>query len=462
MAASDTLKVPPTEDFTAFNGLVAKQGDHLGGMIAWAGKQCVDGDGLDGLLSELKPYLPQIAQPVGAALQQSQRGMGLITGKVSAVDRQLRDHDAEHAAALNGLFPDRLSGVGDLSMMGTPTGAAADFGDRDVQLKEPVEPGAVGSSLLVGRTLGKIMDPAAPPPKEAPKLEGSSFKKARDYLAGKFYAQLEPGNPTTPEGAYHKWVSGAGSDIFIADKAFQLVTGHSFVDMTLKPLVGDWDRLMYLSDAYDTLGDACYTVAGNLRKGSWKIGQEWAGATATAFDSYMFRWANGIGGVGDCCKQIAERFEEAYEAIMTLIQTLLTYVSKLIDKEIKKLALDAAETVAGDAAIEVVGLGPEDPVADGVAAVWTAARMAKIYQDVRMVVNGLEQVQSIYADIQKYSAEIPKIESELKQLWNPAPWGDGSTTGLIEDVEWRGYYFESADGWSSKDGAARVALLPKA
>ena len=142
-----------------------------------------------------------------------------------------------------------------------------------INLKEPASEKTPSSSVLTGLIAGQI-------PGAKDKDEESMFKKifSGEGVKGKLGNAKEVSIDKT-KGALSKQVTGAGSDVWIADKAFKMITGHSFIDLLLKPLLGDWDRLMYLHDAYDTLGDACYTVAGTLRKGSWKIGSEWQGDT---------------------------------------------------------------------------------------------------------------------------------------------------------------------------------------
>ena len=64
-----SVKVPPSEDFSGFCGLVAKQGEHFGPMVAWTGKQCSDVDGLDGLLTVLQPTAKGAAEEIGDLLK---------------------------------------------------------------------------------------------------------------------------------------------------------------------------------------------------------------------------------------------------------------------------------------------------------------------------------------------------------------------------------------------------------
>ncbi|MBY8857952.1 hypothetical protein K7711_15815 [Nocardia sp. CA2R105] len=224
----------------------------------------------------------------------------------------------------------------------------------------------------------------------------------------------------------------------------------------LKPILGDWDRLIYLHDAYDTLGDACYTVAGTLRKGSWKLGSEWQGDTATAFDSYMFRWTNGIGGVGDRAKVIADEYKKGHTIILSIVQLVVSYASQALDKEIKQLALDVEKTAAVDGAVEVIGGGPEDPLADIVAGLFTAAQAVQIYKDVRMVVNVIEQIDNYYNLIKE---TVEEVKSVVEKMQHPDFSGNQSVGSLIRDVEQHGFDFEKQGGWTPEDGTSRTGYL---
>jgi hypothetical protein len=445
------IKVPPSDDFTGFSGLVSKQGEHFGPMVAWTGQQCSDVDGLDGLLTVIKPTVKGEAEEIGDLLKQCQKGMGTIKDKVTTVDQELRTEDEKNAAALKTAFPDAVSGVPDISTQGTPAGEQLNFNDEDINLKEPASEKSPSGSILTGLIAGQI-------PGAKDKDEESMFKKilSGEGVKGKLSNTKEVSIDKT-KTALRNQVTGDGNEVWIADKAFKMVTGHSFIDLLLKPLLGDWDRLMYLHDAYDTLGDACYTVAGNLRKGSWKIGTEWQGDTATAFDSYMFRWTNGIGGVGDRAKVVAGYYKDGYEAVLTLVQIVVSYASKVIDNEVKELAKEAAKVLAVDTVTEIAGGGPEDPFADAIAAAYTATKAVKIYKLVRAVVNCMEQIQNYYNDIRQAVELVQSMIEKLKQ--NSGGWGDRSAGGLIQDVEQHGFDFEKQSGWSAKDGVSRTGYL---
>jgi hypothetical protein len=73
------------------------------------------------------------------------------------------------------------------------------------------------------------------------------------------------------------------------------------------------------------------------------------------------------GGVGDAAKLAAKASMDGYHVVIGLVWAVPSEIGQLMEDGIKKLAEQLAEMIAGDAAIEAVGLGPEDPVAGVVA-----------------------------------------------------------------------------------------------
>ncbi|MFI7004703.1 hypothetical protein [Nocardia sp. NPDC050175] len=417
---ADVLNVPTTEDFTAFNALLAKQAEHFAPMIAWAGTECTESEGLDGLLSLLRPHVHEPADFFAEKLKQCQSGMGVIQEKITTVDTRFGDQDRDRAADTAKLFPDDTSFVPSIAAI-PGASSLGNFNDEGVTLKAPEKPDSISKGLL-----GHLVE----------------FR-----------------NPVKAKGVSGAWSAVMGGNhLWIADKAYKMVTGDSLIDKLFKPLAGDWDRLMYLHDAYDTLGDACYTVAATLRKGSWKLGGEWKGDTGTAFDAYMFRWTSGIGGIGDGAKVVAKAYSAGYEAISNLVSIVVSAIDRAISTAIKALAEEVLKMVAGDAAIEIVGLGPEDPLADIAAAAWTAWRMVKIYEKVKLVA-GI--VTTIYQTYQLIETEASKIWDEAKKAIEGLS-TDISIGSVVQDVEQRGFSFEKNAAWTPLLGVGRMTMLPSA
>src|SRR6266568_6574450 len=127
----------------------------------------------------------------------------------------------------------------------------------------------------------------------------------------------------------------------------------------------------------------------------------------------MFRWTMGIGGSGDAAKLIAKAYKEAHDLLLKLIGKAVDKLSELIDTGIKKLAEKIAEMLAGDAIIETVGLGPEDPVADVVAAGYSAEKMYQIYKIVRTIVSDVIAIVEIYKEIK---SGIEKLKTDVETV----------------------------------------------
>lgn len=115
--------------------------------------------------------------------------------------------------------------------------------------------------------------------------------------------------------------------------------------------------------------------------------------------------------------------------------------------------------LAGDATIEAVGLGPEDPLADVGAGLYSAYKLYEMYKTVSKIITIIKVIEGIYKAIE---AAIKGIESAVKKvteaLNSPMPTVDS----LIGDVERRGFEFEKSGGWSATAGAARIGMLPAA
>ncbi|MCL2583185.1 MAG: hypothetical protein FWE35_12095 [Streptosporangiales bacterium] len=60
-----------------------EQAAHLAELERWVGDQCLDTDGMTGLLSPMTSLVPRVAQPVTAKLGESQRGMHDVPGTIT-------------------------------------------------------------------------------------------------------------------------------------------------------------------------------------------------------------------------------------------------------------------------------------------------------------------------------------------------------------------------------------------
>ncbi len=72
------------------------------------------------------------------------------------------------------------------------------------------------------------------------------------------------------------------------------------------------------------------------------MADEWVGDAGTAFDSYMFQWTMGIGGVGDVAKEAAGIYKAGYGVVIGLVYAALAKIDKLMADELKHLEKEDA------------------------------------------------------------------------------------------------------------------------
>ncbi len=398
------FNAPPSADFTSYSGLVLKQGGDLGQLATWAGKECATTDGLDGLLEPLRGLVTEAAGFFHGKYALSQSGMTGVSNKIVQTRDTYARGDAQAEQNLKNAYPAAIPGFSvlpNLPKLGT-------FDDTPITLKEPDSAGddtAKNIQLQLRLASGKLI----------------------------------------------------GGELKGAEILFKFVTGQSLVELILKPIVGEYGRLKYLEESYQQLSDASYVVAGTLRKGTWRLASEWTGDAGAAFDSYLFRWHMGIGGLGDAAKVAAKLYKDGYDAVCVLVFAVLKAINDLLEQGVKQLAEEAATILGGDAAIEAAGGGPEDPVADIGAIVLDIWELYKIYKTVRTIISVISTIISIF---NKISAAISKISSDIKAVEkffsSPIP----SIDDIKNDVQQRAAEFETNSGWNPELGALRVGLLP--
>jgi hypothetical protein len=275
---TDKLKVPPKGDFDSYAGLMDKQSGHFKELDNWVSAHCHDASDLDGLLVlPIQQLAPKIASAFSGKLQQCATGMTGVAGKARETGTDYTTHEHITAQSFAGIY-------------GTPLPGFPDIG---------VVPGM--------QHLGDFTD-------EDPGLKAGDLDEAGDVTAKNIEQQLKVLGFGANPGSKSFWndhgMKGAGNFsgkiLGMADSLFKHFTGHSLVELIFRPITGNYGRMKYLQEAYDQLGDGIYTVTGTCRKGSVRLGGEWTGDAATAFDSLMFRWTMGQGGIGDAAKIVAE------------------------------------------------------------------------------------------------------------------------------------------------------------
>jgi uncharacterized protein YukE len=245
----------------------------------------------------------------------------------------------------------------------------------------------------------------------------------------------------------------SGKVLGMADDLFRHFTGHSLVELLIHPISGNYGRLQYLQEAYGQLSNGIYTVTGTARKASLRMSGEWTGHAAVAFDSLMFRWTMGSGGIGDAARVVSDMFRDGFYAIASLVEAALQAITRLINKE----AYELVRTVEGDGLIEAVGGGPEDPVVDVVAGLWT---MWKVHKIIEMMVSGIKQIHAIFKRIKE---AVSRVEADFTAAINALAHGidtDAQVATLVDRERQWGCEFETAGGWDPRQGLSRMAMLP--
>lgn len=424
------FSAPPQKDFNSCAALLSTQSGYFGKLDQWAGKQCSQASDLNGLL--LLPVMelaPKIGSFFTGKLGQCQSGMAGVSSKTKQMGQNYASNEHTTASSFAGFYGQPLPAFPDL---GEVPGLShlGDFQDDPIKLTEP--------------------DPAGDD--TAKNISHQMMLLGFGTDAGSAGVQSGAGLTSGIPG-----LSGignfSGKILGMANKVYQYFTGQSLIAELFQPLVGNWGRLKYLSDAYDQLSSATYTVSGTMRKGAVKLAGEWTGDAATGFDSVMFRWSMGSGGLGDAAKLMSKAYKDGYDAVCVLVQLALQAITRLINDECKQLV----ETLGGDAAIETVGGGPEDPIADIVAGLWTAY---KIYRIINAIITAVKAIIAIYDKIKSAIQQIGSdVDAVIKAFNSPLDLS-GMVSSLLDDVEKRGFDFEQNSGWNPEVGAARIALLP--
>lgn len=401
-----SFKAPPEGDFEAYAKLVDAQRSHYTKLADYGATQCSNGSGLDGLLYPLRGPITTVSTYFHNKFELCANGMTTVSDRMIETGQDYHRSDRTAADRLAKAYPAAPTGFHEISG-GALIGS---FDDHDVTLTEP-----------------------ASAETDTQKNISLELKLASGKLIG--------------------------GELKGAEKVFKFLTGQSLVELLLTPLVGTYGRLKYLAEAYEQLGTAAYGVAANLRRGTWRMGGEWDGEAATAFEAYLFRWHMGTGGLGDAAKVASKAFHDGYIVVCGLVLAVLKEINTLLEDGVKKLAEEAAEMAAGDVAIEAVGLGPEDPLADIGAGIFTAYKMYKIYKTVRTIISVISAIESTFEAISKAVDGIGEAVTAIETFMNtPTP----SLDDIKSDVVQRGATFEQDGFWNAEAGSTRIGLLPSA
>jgi hypothetical protein len=395
---STALTAPTQDHFQACSGLMEGQAGHLAVLQQWMGDQCSSADGLKGLMTPLAQVVPRVTGPLTGKLAQCERGMHDVSDKVTRSAKGYAGDGEADLDAVSGVFPAPLPHFPDISALHLPQ--VGDFTDEEVTLA---------------------------PPQSAKEATAENTKHSLEAM---------------------KVMLGNGP-LALAEKAFRLFTGQDLVALLIHPLTGEYGQLKSLHDAYAELASGAYTVAATIRKGSWALADKWSGDAATGFNSHMFRWGMGIGGIGDAASLVARAFRDGYAAVMPLVDTALTAINSLIKRELRQLA----ELVAGDVASMLFG-GPLNLVADAVA---LANTLFRVYETVKLIIEGSHSIQKIFHEISKV---IKETHAAVEKVLHFASQPLQSVRELIDHLEQRGFSFEKNAIWRPELGVARMAMIP--
>jgi hypothetical protein len=414
---------PPQKDFDAFSGLMTSQANHFATLDNWSAVECSEAGDLNGLLVlPFRSLAPKIASFFTEKLGQCTAGMDDVASRAQQTGQVYQSAEQANVNTAKSIYPNAVPFFPDLGEI-PGLQHLGDFTDAPVTLAEP-DPAGDDTAKAIQADLNSL-------------AHGIPLS-ATGGIEGGIVSDLEAGI------------------LAEANKLFQFFTGQSLVQLLISPLDGNFGRLKFLSDAYNQLSAGTYTVTGTIRKGSVHLAGEWEGSAATAFDCWMFRWSMGTGGIGDAAKVAADFWLKVYDVITKLVKYAIKAIIALINTGLKRLV----ETVEGDVVIEAVGGGPEDPVADVVASVWT---LFKVYGIIRAIVAAITDIQNIFEEIKSAVSTAEHDFHEVISFFSgPMPSISSLERQLINQVEQRGFEFEKDSGWNPKLGALRIALLPPA
>ncbi|MEV5572320.1 hypothetical protein AB0L06_19925 [Spirillospora sp. NPDC052269] len=468
------LHWPPKKDFDDFASLMRLQSGHFGTLGDWAGKECTttgnDKDpvsipGLDSgpglLLIPIYDFAPQVSSWFTGKLDTCKSGMTDVAGRATRTGQTHADTEKANQDSIAKIYPGAISGFPDIGDV-PGLSMAGDFNDQEIKLDD--------SGSATGDTndaaSGDIADDIAP---GLPGLGGLAWKANRGKKAYGKDKAANAGKGPDEKPTYHntsKWAGGqvlstllhapAGVIFYGANSIFQHFTGESLVEVILHPIAGNWGILKFLGDNFKQLGTGTYTVAGTIRKATVRLGGGWQGDAATRFDSWMFRWSMGSGGVGDAAMLVGKTCDKYFDIINDLVTKAINLIINLIATGLSRLV----KMVAGDAAIEALGGGPEDPVADVIAAAWT---LYQIYEIIKDIISAIKGIIDLYDKIEKAISDFTKdVHEILSFMKNPVgnvkkEFDELMNEGLVSNKDWD---FEEKPGWDPAGGVARVGLLP--
>lgn len=380
--------------------LMKDQGDHFGELAEYASTTCRDTKGFDNLMTILIGPVHLIADWARGSLAMCQYKMEGDVGNLKGARKVYSDNEHEGEQRFQTLYPGAAHATWYPDFNGKLPDAVTTYRD---QWKKPAEPDeGAGADLK-------------------PEIEA---RHRNLQVLNAVWEAIEPGD----------------------DLASRLT----------RPIIGDYKRFGWLSDAWKKLGDATYDVAANLRRGTLKIGGGWEGEAARAFEYHMFNWHMGVGGVGDTHHVIADALTKAGQQAVALAQQILAEVDKLIDRALKEIAAIFARYPNLKGAWEKCSVNWRMISAEDRARLMRALFLA--YQIIHTIDGMIEKMASLYDTIGTKIAGL--VGTVTKAVNDPGALVRGVRDTVDKKMN-QAVTIEKVNGWNPYLGAWRMKMLPQ-
>jgi len=190
----------------------------------------------------------------------------------------------------------------------------------------------------------------------------------------------------------------------VLDNIVRSLTGFSpLEEWVFKPFAGDWTALLKGGDAWNNAGRAANELAGLMDSLPAQVGDDWTGATATA-------WAGANKTVADEFRQLPQlcaAMSQACSALSDAAQSIATFVADLL-AEIS----DWLTAMAVEAAVPIAGW-----IADAASAAWLSAKVTLDSTKIgRAIVQFMELVERVLPTLARIKALLQKLQALVAKL----------------------------------------------
>lgn len=408
----DRFKVAP-KDVEGMSGLLGDQEDHFGELAGYASSTCGDTSGMTNVMGLLAPKVEELSAWCAWKLRTCGTLMNTTVASLKRTQELYEKSDQQAKDELLHIFSDPMAGI-----------HYPELTNKDI-----------------------------------PWLAGSYDDKWKE--------------PATPSGA------DPGMDKLIEQRKYGLIDDcediwalsepdHTLVSQLIIPIVGDYSRLYWLKEAYDSLGNGAYSLAENIRRGTIQIGERWDGAAATNFEYHMFEWHQGAGGLGDLFELAAQAFEWIYDQVIHAVNKILDQIQDLIYKRFPPIR-EVLDRNPGS--YDAIACAPR--TSEGVRSVDPDV-MSK--DDLNLFMKRMQEASKFVNDVKKKIQELQKLYEEGKkkigEIWTAIGQASKDPVGYVADtihtkMQDRLVNFErpkdgkfDANQWNPAAGVWRVTMLP--